>query len=914
MVWTATHQRKAGCLPGILALVLLFFLPLSSVQGAPPEGQVRSIRLQTQSNLSEREFRGLLLIKEGEPYDLQKISDSVKRLYQKGMFADILVDAEEVEGGVALTFRTVPQIFVGAWRIRGNRALSRSQLSEGLTLSPPPILSQTFLSKQVGLVRERCREFGYEDCKVRPQVGKPDGHWVVVTLEVSEGPPTRIDSLLLAGNRALNRERVLKTLGLQAGRVFDRRRLQAGIERLEKDYRDRGFLFATVDKPGIERVSAGSVRIRLALTEGPRVLIRFQGNRFLSAKALRSKLTLQEDGDLSPLTLQKNTGQIQFLYLDSGFPFARVESALATGAGETLLKFTVDEGPRVRVDKIGIQGNARISRADVLAQMLTRPSGTFRREWYVAKRFEDDLEAVRFLYRSRGYLQAEVAAEYEYSPDTTRLTISVTIVEGEPSTISRITLKGNQALSEEEVRDLLGVRPGDPFNQVILQRGIDRLLDKYVERGFGEAQVSVERSAPEAGQINLGLDIEEGKQVRIGQVIVQGNLATHSRVVTREMTIKEGDPYSRAVGARAARKISRLGIFSRVDLRPAPSLDAEEETRDLVVEVNEAQPKVIEFGFGYGSEDRLRGFVEASHRNLGGWGRTASLRAQKSSIQENYSLSYREPWLFDLPVSGTSRLEQGDLRKRSYTTRTKGIQLGLEKPWGETYRTTLAYRYSGIRFLDVDPSAILEKEDQGRLTVASIAPTLIRDSRNDAINPFRGSLNSMTFELSSQALASEVDFYKVTGESRWYFPLATEVVLALGGRVGWARSFGPTAGVPITERFFAGGSTTVRGYRRDELGPKAGDNTPTGGNFLLIGNAEIRFPLFLGLNGVVFVDSGNVWTETREVSVGHLRTTTGLGLRYGTPIGPFRLDYGHKLNRAPGETAGEFYFTLGYPF
>lgn len=906
-------DRRAG-ISLCLFLVLLLCFRFGAAQAAPLAGKIRSIRFQSKSNLSEKEFRDLLFIKEGDSYDPEKVSESIKRLYETGLFADVLVEADTAPGGLALTFKLIPQVFVSSWRIRGNRELSRSQLNEGLPLSPPPVLTQTFLSRQVERVRDRCRNLGYEECRVSARVGKPDGYWATVTLNVTEGPPTRVQSLILEGNRSLSREQILKILRVKPGGILNRSFLQEGVGRLEKEYTRQGFLLVAVGQPRIEAVAPHSARVTLSIAEGTRVAVRFQGNRFFSAKELESKLTLREDGDLSSATLQKNAGQIQAAYQENGFPFAEVTPEVEKKAGEEDLIFTVKEGPRVRVEKVEIRGNRHISRADILAQMLTRPSGLFSRQWYMVKRFQDDLEAIRFLYRSRGYLQAEITPEYEYSRDSTRLTITVNIREGELSTIAGIDLQGNKTLDDATVKDLLGVHPGDPFNQVDLQNGINRLLSRYVDLGFGNASVSVQRSAPSPGKIEVHLDIQEGQRVYIGQIIVQGNLLTHSRVVTRELTLKEGDAYSRAAGARASRRLIQLGLFSRVDVHPAPALEEEKGgRRDLIVSVDEARPKVIDFGVGYGTEDRLRGFVEASDRNLWGSGRSASIRVQKSSIESNYSLNYREPWLFDYPVSGTARLEQGTLKKVSYTTRTRGVQLGLEKSWGETYRTALAYRYSGIRFLNVEPNAVLESEDQGRVTIASIAPTLIRDSRDDPINPTRGSFTSVTYELSSLSLASQVDFFKITGESRWYIPVSKRVVLALAGRAGMARSYGPTAVVPITERFFAGGATTVRGYRRDELGPKVGD-TPTGGNYLLIGNAELRFPLLLGFSGVVFVDTGNVWTAAREVSVGHLRSTTGAGLRYSTPIGPLRLDYGRKLNRAPGESHGEFYFTIGYPF
>jgi outer membrane protein insertion porin family len=227
---------------------------------------------------------------------------------------------------------------------------------------------------------------------------------------------------------------------------------------------------------------------------------------------------------------------------------------------------------------------------------------------------------------------------------------------------------------------------------------------------------------------------------------------------------------------------------------------------------------------------------------------------------------------------------------------------------------SLQYELSRDQVTNVAPGAVLSPEDQGYATVGAVRALTVLDFRDDPFNPKKGSLLSGSAELAALPFGSEVDFYKFSGQSSFYFTLLRRSTIVLSGRAGIARAFGRTQEVPIQKRFFLGGRTTVRGFKEDSLGAKAEDGTPTGGDMMVNLNTELRVPLRSGFIGAVFVDMGSVWFASDPVNGFDLRYTSGLGLRYITPVGPIGLDYAWKLDRRDGEAAAEWHFTIGAVF
>jgi outer membrane protein insertion porin family len=231
-------------------------------------------------------------------------------------------------------------------------------------------------------------------------------------------------------------------------------------------------------------------------------------------------------------------------------------------------------------------------------------------------------------------------------------------------------------------------------------------------------------------------------------------------------------------------------------------------------------------------------------------------------------------------------------------------------------RSTLSLQYEVSRdhVFNVAPGAILSREDQGSANIAATRAIAVLDFRDDPFNPRHGSFNSGTAELASYYFGSEVDYFKLAGQSSWYFPVFRRTTFVLSGRAGYIRPMRDTVEVPIQKRFFIGGRTTVRGFKEESLGPHAADGTPTGGNYMANFNTELRVPLQYGFIVALFVDAGSVWFQGIPNSGFDLRESAGLGLRYATPVGPIALDYGWKLDRREGESASEWHFTIGAVF
>jgi outer membrane protein insertion porin family len=474
----------------------------------------------------------------------------------------------------------------------------------------------------------------------------------------------------------------------------------------------------------------------------------------------------------------------------------------------------------------------------------------------------------------------------------------------------------------------LQVEEGAPYNEFDIGDARYRVLALYNRLGFINAEVEVE-SIIESGSAAVIFKITENEPFIFGKIVISGNQKTKDNIIRREFTIREGDPYNYEAIFRTRQQLYDLGLFTSINFEPIETSDilkhAEKKTyahtQDILVDLEEGNPGVVEFSLGYGDYEKLRGSLDISYNNLGGLNRQIGLRTELSSIEERYILNFRDPWLFNkplLPFKASLTKEKIrsidiDTKDIKYKMNRLSLVVGVDKEFTGSLKGNLNYEYSIVETTEVQPGVILSREDTGTVGISSISPALFYDTRDDPFNPTSGSINGVILKIASRALFSESEFIKAILRSTSYFKLRKGLIFAFSMKGGIAHGLGDTAELPIIERFFLGGRTTVRGYDHDSLGPKGADESPTGGNVFALFNSEFRISLGKGFGLVTFVDAGNVWTKISEFEP-ILRYTAGLGLRYDTPVGPFRVDYGHKLNREDGESAGEFHFSFGHAF
>jgi outer membrane protein insertion porin family len=344
----------------------------------------------------------------------------------------------------------------------------------------------------------------------------------------------------------------------------------------------------------------------------------------------------------------------------------------------------------------------------------------------------------------------------------------------------------------------------------------------------------------------------------------------------------------------------------------------------MLFTVEERPAGAVEFGIGYGDLDRFRGFVEVSHRNLWRLAHYASLRLEASNILERTAFTYRMPWFLGyrdwesktmLIWSDSKRINQ-DTRDVYYQTRKTSVSYGIDR-LNHPVKPSLTYQFENVDNYNVQPAAQLTPDDSGWVRVSSLTPAVVLDLRDNIFDPRRGSVHGITVKQAMSLIGSKAEFTKTTVQTTWFFPAKDLAVLALSARAGMAWPHRDTVEVPIHERFYIGGSTTVRGYIQDSIGPPTVEATsskvPTGGASVLQLNAEVRMGSAEGLGVVLFTDAGNVWAN-QQIRLDDLRASYGAGIRYHTPVGPLRIDYGQKIHRLTGESPGELHFNIGQAF
>ena len=335
--------------------------------------------------------------------------------------------------------------------------------------------------------------------------------------------------------------------------------------------------------------------------------------------------------------------------------------------------------------------------------------------------------------------------------------------------------------------------------------------------------------------------------------------------------------------------------------------------------LDETPAGAIEFGLGYGEYEKVKGFIELSYINFLGTNKQIFSRIELSTLEKRSYLTYVDPWLWkDLIFKSTIGYEDLefksiDTKKLLYKIKKLGFSVGLEKKLSEKFKIELLYEGAYSKTSNVLLEIVISDVDVGKLFISGFRGSVIYDTRDNPFDPQKGWLAGMSSKISLDAIGSEINFSKTSFYINKYTEILKNLVLATSLRGGLIGLYGDTKDVPISERFFLGGRETVRGYAQNTLGPK-NNNQPTGGNAFLIGNIEMRYSIGKNFFLVNFLDFGNVWKKLGEVKVTDLKYTAGLGLRYKTPIGPIRIDYGHKLNRERNESNGEIHFSIGHAF
>jgi len=762
----------------------------------------------------------------------------------------------------------------------------------------------------------------------------------------------KVTFIEVQGNKRIETATVLAKIKTREGQPFSPAQIKEDIKAL---YQLGHFEDVQIKTEGFEN----GIKVIFSVKEKPLIReITFEGNNEKDSEDLKKDLTILTRTAFNMQLIQENAEKIRLKYQDMGY-YNTVVAPVVTElrSGDRNVLFYIEEGEKVRLKDIIITGNKAISSKEIMKAMKTEEhwffsffgrSGTLRTE-----ELKEDLETIRNLYYNKGYIQVQVDEPVIENKTYTKRTclifgkpktyteknefvVRIRIKEGDQFRLGATTLKGNVILSDSEVMKEIQLKPGDIFSRQLLKEDINRIMDRYDGLARLELYVAPQFNIdPDRKTVSLTIDIQEGGEVRIGWINISGNTKTRDKVIRREMRLDEGDLYSKKALKRSYERINNLNFFENVDI--APNRRNQEAIMDLDIKVKEKLTGTMSIGGGYSSVDRLIGIFEITQGNLGGRGQLIKFKAQVGGTRRMYVMSFMEPYLFDKPVWGKVDLYNQTQEYDGYTLKSNGFSLGTGKSFTEYVSGSLKYSLDRsdvvLSGTNQPPQLLLDQIDiYGNIvSTSSVTASLSRDSRDYYLDPKTGSRNTIYVEYAGGPLGGDPHFIKAVADSGWYFPLFWDTVFMVRGRIGSAGTLGDKP-MPVGERFFVGGPSTVRGFKYGYAGPTddittevpkysgkffpTGDISAVGGNKELIFNAEYTFPIVSAarLKGVIFYDMGRAFDDDERILLKELRHSVGWGFRWFTPIGPLRFEWGYVINEQPEDKTSKFEFSIGTLF
>ncbi len=670
----------------------------------------------------------------------------------------------------------------------------------------------------------------------------------------------------------------------------------------------------------------GGVRLIFIVKEKPTIVkVDFQGNKEIEDSKLKEKITITAGAIADTVLIQDNALKLKSFYEEEGYWLANIVPVTKKISEDEIgLTYQIDEGSKIKIRKIFVEGNKHISSSKIKKAMKTKEWWLFSfvtsSGYYKKAQMDEDVDKIKALYFDNGYIKV-VVAEPEITVDKERkgMTITVRVSEGDQYKVSSIDFSGNKVYDDAAIRKLITISPKSVFSKSQLEKNIQAISALYSDNGYALVSVMPDLVPDENDKtVHVSLSISEGEKYRVGRIEVSGNTKTRDKVIRREIRFDEGEIFSSSKLKRTYERINNLQFFESVDIVPKPKY--EEKVVDLDVRVKEKPTGFLSIGGGYSSVDKFIATADLTQGNLFGKGQYLKIKGELGGLSSLYEISFKEPWFLDRPIALNTGIYRTTRNYTEYNKEAYGFFLGLGKNFGEYWNADVSYNFERATLSNITPgSSPIIFDQKGTKLTSSITPTIARDSRDNYLDPSRGSRNALS--VTYAGIGGDNYFIKAAADSAWYFPIGPTSIM-LRGRIGYIKGlFDKT--VPLYENFFVGGIYTVRGLGFAEAGPiDKATLDGIGGTSELIFNAEYVFPILpdMKLKGVVFFDAGNSYgcsgsscanANATSDSFGILRYTTGTGIRWISPIGPIRIEWGYNIQKRPGESAGKFEFAFG---
>lgn len=717
----------------------------------------------------------------------------------------------------------------------------------------------------------------------------------------------------IEGNQRIEDDAIQRVIKTHPGDPYDQALLSEDLKSIYK----MGY-FDDV-QVSVEK-KAGGVNVIFTVREKPTVReIEFSGNNVYDDEEIMENIDISSGSILNIYRIKRNVQAIETLYKEKNYHNLKVTYKIKElPHNQADLEFIIEEGKKIRIRKIKIEGNQAYKEKELKDQMKTSEKGFF--SWITSsgdldkETLDQDMAKLASYYLDNGYADVRVSEpEIRYGKHSIRIKIKIN--EGERFKIGKIDMAGELIGPKPKLMEKIHIDEETWFNQEVIRNDVMTLNDLYADQGYARAEISPEIRKQQSGQervIDLVYHLKKNKPIYFEEIAIEGNTKTRDKVIRRELKVYEGERYSATRLKRSVRNLYKLDYFEKIDVKTLPG--STDDQMVLKIDVEEKPTGTFSFGAGYSGIDGLYGMASIQERNFLGRGQILELRTQVGDSTKQYSFGFTEPWLFDIPLSAGVSAYKWDRDYDDYIRDSTGGELRFGYPLADYTRGYISYGYDVSKIDDVDPDfeSIL---GEGTLTESSVTTSVVYDSLDRAINPTEGT--NLRTSVQYAGLGGDVGFAKLIAEAGHYFPILWGTVFFVHGESGYVTRVSGKE-LPDYEKFYLGGINSLRGFDWRDVNvtetDENGNTLEVGGNEYVQFNAEFIFPIIkkAGLMGLVFYDTGNVYRG--GIDLNDLRQSAGFGIRWYSPLGPIRLERGYILDRREGEDSGRWEFSIGGTF
>ncbi|MCU1308201.1 MAG: surface antigen [Acidobacteriaceae bacterium] len=969
-----------------------------------------SVPISAKSNLErdKQELLRILPIKPGDTLTRRKLHNSIQALQSTGRFAGIEVEATPVAPNqVALVFVTKPNYFVGLIRVeRAPQPPTANQLANASKLELGQLFTPAALDRAIAQMKRVLEDNGYYKSAIEAHyILDPDSQQATIGFRVLAGDRALVGKVTVSGDPGISVDEVMDLAKIHPGDAVAVSRVTRALTRLRKRYQNQKRLEAQVAVSDRKyHPESNTLDYNFNIQPGPTVDIVIEGAK-LREGLIKRYVPVYEENAVDDDLLNEGRRNLRDYFQTKGFFEAKVDynkSVDGPSAQHLSISFDVDRGERHKLVELSVEGNKYFDTETIRERMQIQPAslllfyGRFSQSMLA-----QDLETVRNLYTENGFLHANITSsvkdDYEGKGN---IRVIVRVDEGPQSKVQSLKIEGNKTFPEERLRDLVSISEGQPYSEFNISNDRDAIVSFYFDHGFPDVKFDsfAEPDANVANRMNVRYQIAEGKQEFVDRLLVAGLENTHAYVVRREINLKPTEPLSQREMLETQRRLYDIGIFNEVNVavqNPQGSLD----NKNIIVQVDEAKRYTFTYGLGLevqsgnisntcvnqtptGGQVSVpcsvqgetgvspRATLDLTRINFLGRDHTILFKSLVGRLQQRGLVSYEAPRWMNSDNKTLTFTAFYDKTQDVNTFTGQRLEGSAQIRHVVSKGTTLLYGLT-YRRVSVDQSTLHVATDQIPLLAKPVRVSfpglaVVRDTRDNPITSSRGTYTSADVSVAGKIFGSQSSFSKLLIQNSTYYQLTKNAkverrwVFARSLKIGIEEPFGSVnqAFVPLPERFYAGGGSSIRGFSINQAGPRdLQTGFPLGGNAMFVNSFELRTPpialpyLDENVSAVFFHDAGNVFATTKDMFTNIFRISqrsvascrdainpsagcdfnyvshaVGAGLRYKTPIGPVRVDVGYNLNPTvfpirtttppQSETLRRFnfYFSIGQTF